>query len=292
MLDKILVPIDLSTENELVLNFVVGLKSMGLKDIHLVHVLGVARVSTRPVKDEIQGQVAERLSEIGKIAEENGIGVHNEILEGKVDDEIIDFAEHKNISMIVTGSHGKSAINEILTGSVSEGLARKSKIPILVLHYDYLKKIKKEALYKKAVDLFKKVLITIDFTDVSKVAIDYSSKLVKAGLKEAIILHSIDKKRIESNEEKLKLLQKCKEKTEKYATNLEEAGAAATAICRIGVPLKEIGDLAEEEDVSLIITGSQGKGIFREFASGSVSMKVLRSASRPLMLIQENNKFI
>ena len=290
MFNKILIPVDLSEENELVLNFAVGLKSMGLKDILLAHVLEVARVSTRQIEDEIIGPVADRLSEVGKIAEENGIRVKSEILEGKVDDQIINLAKHKNISMIVTGSHGKSAINEILTGSVSEGLGRKSITPVLELNYDYLKKVKKEALYTEAAGLFRKVLITIDFTDASKAVIDYAKKFVKAGMNEAIILHSIDKKRIETNEEKLQLLHSCKEKTENYARILEDVGVTARAICRVGEPLKEIDGLAEEEDVSLIVAGSHGKGIFRELATGSVSMKVLRSASRPLMLVHNKKK--
>ena len=290
MFDKILVPVDLSAENDLVLNYVVGLKSMGLRDILMVHVLEVARASIRLIEEKVQGPVADRLTEIGTIAEDNGISVQSEILEGKIDEEIINLAEHKNISMIVTGSHGKSAINEILSGSVSEELGRKSKIPVLELNYDYLKKMKKEALYKEAIGLFRKVLITIDFTDTSKAVIDYAKKLVKVGMKEAIILHSIDKKRIETNEEKLQLLHSCKEKTEKYTRIIEDVGATATAICRIGEPLKEIDDMAKEEDVSLIIAGSHGKGIFRELATGSVSMKVLRSASRPLMLIHNRKE--
>ncbi len=285
MFEKILIPVDLSAENELLLNYVLGFKAMGLKDILLVHVLGVAKVATRPIEDALQGQVGKRLSDLGKIAEDNGISVRSELLEGKIDDEIINLAKHKNVAMIVTGTHGKDAVNEVFTGSVSEGLARKSGIPVLELHYNYLKNIKKETLFKSAASLLKKVLITIDFTESSKPVIEYAKSLVKDGLNEAVILHSIDKKRIESNEEKLKLLQKCKELTEKYAGKLEEAGANARAICRIGEPLREIEDLAEEEDVSLILAGSHGKGVFREWASGSVSMTILRSGSRPLLLI-------
>lgn len=286
MIDKILIPVDLSDENELVLNYVLGFKAMGLTDILLVHVLGMARFSTLPVEDELQGPVAKRLAELGKIAEDNGISVHSEILEGKIDNEIIDLAEHKNISMIVTGSHGKSAVNEMLAGSVSEGLARKSISPVLELHYDYLRILKRESLFKEASGLFSKVVIAIDFTDSAKIVIDYAKNLIKDGMKEAIIIHSIDKKRIETNAEKLKLLQKCKEMTEMYAGQLEDAGATATATCRIGEPLKEIEGLAKEENASLILAGSHGKGVFRELASGSVSMKIVRSGTRPLLLVR------
>jgi nucleotide-binding universal stress UspA family protein len=42
-------------------------------------------------------------------------------------------AEEENPSVIVIGSHGKSNLEEMLLGSVSEKVVRKAKHPVLVI---------------------------------------------------------------------------------------------------------------------------------------------------------------
>ena len=41
--------------------------------------------------------------------------------------------EEENVSVVVIGSHGKSCISEMLLGSVSEKVIRKSSKPVLVV---------------------------------------------------------------------------------------------------------------------------------------------------------------
>jgi len=47
--------------------------------------------------------------------------------------EILRVEEEEGVSIIVIGSHGKTNIKEMLLGSVSEKVIRKSKNPVLVI---------------------------------------------------------------------------------------------------------------------------------------------------------------
>jgi nucleotide-binding universal stress UspA family protein len=47
--------------------------------------------------------------------------------------EILKVEEEEDVSVIVIGSHGKSNIGEMLLGSVSEKVVRKSKKPVLIV---------------------------------------------------------------------------------------------------------------------------------------------------------------
>ena len=47
--------------------------------------------------------------------------------------EILRVEEEEGVSVIVIGSHGKSNVAEMLIGSVSEKVVRKSKKPVLVI---------------------------------------------------------------------------------------------------------------------------------------------------------------
>lgn len=68
----------------------------------------------------------------GKL-EGNGFAVKVKIERGIPFQIILAVEEEEDVSAIVIGSHGKSNIKEMLLGSVSEKVIRKSKKPVLVV---------------------------------------------------------------------------------------------------------------------------------------------------------------
>ncbi len=80
---------------------------------------------------EAQGREATHYVETsGKIAD---VKVEPAILEGNPADEIIKFAEEKDIELIVMGTLGKTGIQKFLLGSVAENVIRHSKQPVLIV---------------------------------------------------------------------------------------------------------------------------------------------------------------
>ena len=61
------------------------------------------------------------------------VEVESVILEGNPAGEIVDFAEKNDISLIVMGTQGKSAIQRFLIGSVAENVVRHSRRSVLVV---------------------------------------------------------------------------------------------------------------------------------------------------------------
>jgi len=59
----------------------------------------------------------------------------------------------------------------------------------------------------------------------------------------------------------------------------------ADILLTYGSPAAEILNVAKREDYSFIIMGSQGRGYVQESFLGSVSNKVVRQASLPVLLI-------
>ena len=47
--------------------------------------------------------------------------------------EIIDYAKSESIDLIVMGTHGRSAIENILIGNVAEKVVRKSPCPVMTI---------------------------------------------------------------------------------------------------------------------------------------------------------------
>jgi nucleotide-binding universal stress UspA family protein len=61
--------------------------------------------------------------------------------------------------------------------------------------------------------------------------------------------------------------------------------AAAETILRVGRPAEEILDTAEEGNFDLVVLGHRGMGAARRFLMGSVSERVVRHATRPVLVV-------
>lgn len=71
------------------------------------------------------------LSDIKKIGEEKGLDIKTQILEGAPSQEIID--ESKENDLVIMGIKGKSAIDRILIGSVSENVLHHSAATVMIV---------------------------------------------------------------------------------------------------------------------------------------------------------------
>jgi nucleotide-binding universal stress UspA family protein len=62
-----------------------------------------------------------------------GVKAEAKVVSGEVVDEILAEAESLRPQRIVVGSHGHSALYELVVGSVAEGLLRRSPVPVVIV---------------------------------------------------------------------------------------------------------------------------------------------------------------
>lgn len=60
---------------------------------------------------------------------------------GKDWQEILDFAHHKQIDLVVMGRHGRTALQKALFGNVTEKVARKADCAVLIVPLSYQKRL-------------------------------------------------------------------------------------------------------------------------------------------------------
>jgi nucleotide-binding universal stress UspA family protein len=68
------------------------------------------------------------------MAEEAGVEGEFEVFEGDAAEEIANIAESRNADLVVVGTRGLGSIAGSLLGSVSAGVIRRSKRPVVVVH--------------------------------------------------------------------------------------------------------------------------------------------------------------
>ncbi|MDS0281916.1 universal stress protein [Haloarcula onubensis] len=56
------------------------------------------------------------------------------IRDGSPPGEIIDYLSDHDVDQVVIGSHGRTGATRILIGSVSESVARRSQVPVTIVH--------------------------------------------------------------------------------------------------------------------------------------------------------------
>jgi nucleotide-binding universal stress UspA family protein len=142
MFKKILYPTDFSEVSKKAISYIKQLKEAGTQEIVVLHVLNekgieamalYASGSFDELLQRVEKEAADEMKEIEAVLKESGFKVKLRIEIGIPLTDILKVEEEEGVSVIVIGSHGKSNVKEMLLGSVSEKVIRKSKNPVLVI---------------------------------------------------------------------------------------------------------------------------------------------------------------
>ena len=73
------------------------------------------------------------LEDAAAVAIEHGVIATTALLRGDTVDEIVTYADNRDVDAIVVGSRGQNALSAALLGSVSKGVLREAKRPVVVV---------------------------------------------------------------------------------------------------------------------------------------------------------------
>ncbi|MFQ5574998.1 MAG: universal stress protein [Terriglobia bacterium] len=285
MFEKLLVPTDLSLSGERILDYVGGLKDAGAKDVLLAHV-SMGEGQQDFVLTEREERASDRMNRESQIMRRAGLKVKSLFLRGEPPQELLRVAAEEHVGLIVSGSHGKSPLDEMILGSTSETLGRRSsKAPVLLVRYGILEEKTKDAARAVGRNAFKRLLLPTDFSDCSEKALNFIvNNLKETGVDQVIVTHVVDDRHLLTMSKRDALKKERRENLEKIAARIRGKVKVETHLLS-GSPVAEILRLAGETDVNTIVVGSHGKGLVREAFVGSVSQNVIRMANKPVLVI-------
>ncbi|MCL5292852.1 MAG: universal stress protein [Actinobacteria bacterium] len=283
MFKKILVPIELSELDDKVMQFVSGLSRYGVKEAVLMHVAGLKGVE-RPVAMRQEKKYLEEVGKRSSIIEKFGLKVKPLLAPGGTPhEEILHAADEEKVSLIVTGTRGKGAFNELAVGSISEMVGRRAMVPVVMVPYRVLEEASDAEAFEMGEHILDRVLYPTDFSDVAERTLELIKSLNNDKIGEIIVAHVIEPKELRP-EHKDAVIRSTKRILAAIKEELVASGVNARAELVIGAVVAETLQMADEMNATCFIVGSHGRGIGESIFIGSVSQNIIRMSKKPVII--------
>lgn len=91
----------------------------------------IAEDAYRDAKETAEVEAKDYLLRMVEVLKNEGIAAETDIAYGLAADEILNYAEHKGVDLIVISTHGRSGPSRWFSGSVADRVVSHSYIPVL-----------------------------------------------------------------------------------------------------------------------------------------------------------------
>jgi len=288
--DRILVPLDFSEYSEKSLEYALSLAERYGAQLTLLHAIVL---HYEDVEEEAH---LKQLEEMVKIQEKNsyerlklqhqkagrrGVSVTSKVIRGvSAADAILEFIDDHPHDLVILGTHGRAGVEKWLYGSVAEKVVRHSPIPVLTIHKSWSKPF-----------AIRNLLVPVDFSDYSRIAIDAALSLVRKFNARVTFLHVIEQTihpaYYAATIDSLFIVDP--HLMERSIENLKEFTGGevpgAEYVVKEGRAFKEIMEYAEEEACDLILMSTRGLTGLEHLLIGSTTERVVRSATCPVLTV-------
>jgi nucleotide-binding universal stress UspA family protein len=273
MLERILIPVDGSENFEKTLHYVQQLGERGHTSVVLLHVSSEPDVQATS-NEELPANRHPLLNGLYEALTRDDWRVEARLRSGEPVEQIIRMAIKLPASLIVMSTHGRSGLENIREGSVTEQVVRQSPCPVFVLHAAIA-----DTSGSHPDHLFRRMLVPLDGTDTSAAILPCVQKFAKQHDTEVVLFH--DDPDCKNEEDSLRR----KEVLGHHGVTLANAGISVKLDCSTHRrPIREILERTDELDVDIVAMATHGNGGVRRPLEDSVTANVMRHANRPLLV--------
>jgi nucleotide-binding universal stress UspA family protein len=266
--NKLIIPLDGTESVEEILLYATSITPRDTTAITLLNVLPVGR--TEPATG-----VNAHIKDIHDALNQGGWSVTRETRMGNAVEEIVKFTLLNPATLLLMSTHGRTGLERIREGSVTEQVLRQSPCPVFILH-----STRAEPADKRKQGLFRRVLVPLDGTDASAAILGCVETFAKAHDSEVIIFHDeMETAEPESQHAVIKAA------LQEHSVRLANAGLKVSLdMSTYKRPIREILNKIDELNIDLVSMASHGKSGTRRSLEESVTAEVIRHANCPLLV--------
>ena len=189
--------------------------------------------------------------------------------------EIIKMAILLPATMILMSTHGRTGLERIREGSVTEQVLKQSPCPVFILH-----STKPEPADQRTEDLFKRILVPLDGSDASSAILSCVERFAKLHDSEIVLFHD-ELEHAEYAEEKAAI----KAKLQEHSVALANAGLRVSLdMTTYKRPIREILERIDNLGIDLVSMATHGTGGGKIAMDESVTAEVIRHSNCPLLV--------
>ena len=252
-----------------------------------VHVLSVVsdvggRENPRTVAEGAAADAASLISGEDTSAAGTAIEATTTVREGEPAETILTHADEIGADLIVMGTHGRTGVDRVVSGSVTEHVTRHSEVPVFTVRGDAAVPTR-----------YERLLLPTDGSSCAETAVDQAAQLATAFDATVEVVSVVDVNTVASQSELTNARQVVGEletqsetAVERVADRLREAGVTAETVVLQGTPATTIADRAEETGADLIVMGTHGRTGIGRFLLGSTTERLIRHAPTPVLSVR------
>lgn len=296
MFDDVLFPTDGSDGANRVLDHV-----LDLAETHdaTLHVLSAAQTDsealTRGREDiarEIESRAQSAVDAAAERAEARGVEAVRTVETVAPAEAVVGYAAGEGngsdgVDLIAMPTHGRTGIERLLLGSTTERVVRRSSVPVLAVRPD-------QGDEGGLAYPYGRVLAPTDGSACAAVAVGFGADLAAATDARFDVLSVVDAAHLGLDARVDLQIDQLESNAERFVGDAvdraTEAGVAEEAIASEVVTgtaaHREINRYVDEHDVDLIVVGTHGRTGVDRYLLGSVTEKLLRTASVPVLTVR------
>ena len=266
MENKILVPLDGTESQEEILRYVKSITPRSKTQITLLQVKPDAITAAG-------GEV--HVNEIHAVLSREGWDVSRETRMGDPVEEIVKFALLLPATMLLMSTHGRSGLERVRQGSVTEQVLKQSPCPVFILH-----STRAEPADRRTENLFRRILVPLDGTEMSASILACVERFATLHDSEVILFHDeMDGGGPDYNRAVVR--ETLQDRSVKIANTGLKVSLDMSTYKR---PIREILSRIDELNIDLVSMATHGESGAWRVLDESVTAEVVRHSNCPLLV--------
>jgi len=197
---------------------------------------------------------------------------------------IVNRASDDTFDLIVMGTHGRRGVERLLSGSVSEEVVRQAPCPVFTV-------LSKDDEPSPG-PYVRRVLAPVDLSEQSALIVDHAAELASAYDARLDLVHVVEQAAYPDAygvDPLAMALPEVQDRAHDALQTLADRAAETVDVemhTRIGYAAHDIVDFSNEKESDLIVMATHGRTGLKRFLIGSVTEKVIRTASCPVFTLK------
>ena len=269
-ISSMLVPVGLDIRDEEVLRYVCGLSAQAVRKVLVMTAVEASGLEAPILAAEVD-RARERLALMANSGmRECNMEVELRVVTGDPIESILALAHQGDIDVICCGTSGKSIVDAMFAGSVSERLFASGKIRTMTVRYDLLESVDDPG--QLARDFARRLVVPTDFSAAATRAWLSAVERPREAIDTLTALHVLHSDASTADRMSAEALMRG------LAMIAEGHGIEAQTEILVGNPHEVVLEYLEGSKATGVITGQHGTGGLRKAMLGGLSLKLLREA--------------